>query len=192
MANADNAMGLRPIGGLNGSPFNGRVGRYYHPSTDSTALYVGALVKPAGSADADGIMTVTALTATGGLTVGVVVGVEPVTRDSTLYVEASTSRYVLVADDPDTLFVVQDDAASVPTASIVGNTADLATFTTGTNGTGRALTEISMATVTASGDGTEDVLILGLQRRPDNEIGNWADWIVRLNNHFYTDAVAGA
>ena len=33
---------------------------------------------------------------------------------------------------------------------------------------------------------------MGLHRRPDNEIGANADWMVRLNNHFYTDASAGA
>ena len=193
MANADTPMGLVPIGSLNGAPFNGRLTKYYIPSTDTnSAYYIGTLVKPAGSADADGIMSVTGNVSTGDAVLGPIVAVEPVTRESTIYRENSTERYVWVADDPDTLFLVQDDAASTPTAAIVGNAADLTGFTSGSTATGRSSTEISMASVTDSGDGTEDVIIKGLHRTPDNTIGDNAVWIVRLNNHFYTDASAGA
>lgn len=193
MANADTPMGLVPVGNLSGSPFNGQLTRYYIPSTDTTsAYYVGTLVKPAGSADADGVMTVTGNCSTGDAVLGPIVAVESITHLSTIYRENSTSRYVWVADDPDTLFAVQDDAAATPTAAIVGNAADLTGFTSGSTASGRSSTEISMASVTASGDGTEDVIIRGLLRSPDNTIGDNAVWIVRLNNHFYTDASAGA
>lgn len=198
MANADTPRGLWPRRYLNGAPWNGQASRYYVPATDSTAIYLGGLVKPAGSADTRGVMSVTGNVSTGNAVVGVVVGVEPlggaggVGRDATIYRAASTERYLLVADDPNLLFVVQDDAAAVPTASIVGNAADLTAFTSGSTTSGKSSIEISMATVTASGDGTEDVLIVGLDDTPDNDIGNNADWIVRLNNHFYVDASAGA
>lgn len=193
MANADTPMGLVPIGSLNGASFSGRVSKYYIPSTDTTsAYYIGGLVKPAGSADADGIMSVTGNVSTGDAVLGPIVAVDSVTRESTIYRENSTERYVWVADDPDTLFMVQDDAASTPTAAIVGNAADLTGFTSGSTATGLSSTEISMASVTASGDGTEDVIIVGLVRKADNVIGDNAKWAVRLNNHFFTDASAGA
>jgi len=193
MANTDTPRGLTPIGSLNGAPFSGKLTRYFIPATDTTAAYyVGTLVKPAGSADADGVMTVTGNVSTGNAVLGPIVAVEPITRSSTIYRENSTARYVWVADDPDTLFAVQDDAAATPTAAIVGNVADLTAFTSGSTASGLSSTEISMATVTASGDGTEDILIRGLVRTPDNTIGDNAMWIVRLNNHFYTDASAGA
>lgn len=192
MPNSDTPMGLRPVGGLNGAPFSGRVSRYCIPATDNVACYVGSLVKPAGSADADGVMTVTSNVSTGNPVIGVVVGVEPTSRDSETYRVASTLRYVLVADDPNTLFVVQDDASATLAATNIGMSADLTGFTSGSTITGRSATEVSATTATASGDGTEDVLILGLQRRPDNEFGAWQDMIVRLNNHYLVDASAGA
>lgn len=192
MANSDAARGLSPVRYLSGAPYTGACNRYYIPSTDNVAVYVGGLVKPAGSADADGIMTVTGNVSTGNQVVGVVVAVEPIHRDSTLYREASVSRYVYVADDPNLLFEVQDDGASALAATNVGMTADLTGFTSGSTTTGQSAIEISTATATASGDGTEDVLMVGLALRSDNAFGVNAKWLVRLNNHFYVDGVAGA
>lgn len=192
MANSDAARGLSPVRYLSGAPYNGACNRYYIPSTDATAVYVGGLVKPAGSADADGIMTVTGNVSTGNQVVGVVVAVEPIQATSTVYREASVSRYVYVADDPNLLFEVQDDGASALAATNVGMTADLTGFTSGSTTTGQSSMEISAATATATGDGTEDVLLVGLALRQDNAFGVNAKWLVRLNNHFYVDGVAGA
>lgn len=193
MANADTPFGLRPVRYLSGAPYNGACNRYYIPSTDSDGPnYIGQLVKPAGSADADGVMTVTGNVSTGNAVLGPIVAVEPITRSSNIYREDDTARYVWVADDPDLLFAVQDDAAATPTAGIVGNAADLTGLTSGSTASGLSSTEISMATVTSSGDGTEDVIIMGLYNTPDNTIGNNAKWLVRLNNHFFTDASTGA
>lgn len=190
MANADAARGLRPVAYLGGACYTGGANRYYVPSTDSTAIYIGGLVKFAGSADSDGVPSVTGNVSTGDVVVGVVVGVEPVTADSVIYRAASTARYVTVADDPNLLFEVQEDGAIAATA--VGNVADLTGFTSGSTSTGLSSIEISSSSATASGDGTEDVLIVRLARRPDNAIGTNANWLVRLNNHAFVDANTGA
>jgi hypothetical protein len=58
MANVDRVWGFRPVGTSNGSPYNGQVRKYYIPSTDSTAVFQGDLVKLAGGADANGVATV--------------------------------------------------------------------------------------------------------------------------------------
>lgn len=192
MANADAAFGLRPARYLSGAPYNGAANKYYVPATDNTAIYIGGLVKLAGSADADGIASVTGNVSTGNQVVGAVVGVVPDTADSLVYRAASTARYVWVADDPNLVFEVQDDAAATFTAANVGNTADLTGFTGGSTTTGKSSMEISAATATAAGDGTEDVLIVGLVQSPDNTIGNNAKWLVRLNNHQFVDGAAGA
>jgi hypothetical protein len=193
MANTDTPMGLRPLRHLSGAPYNGAANRYYVPASDDTAIYVGGLVKAGGSSDADGVMSVTGNVSTGNAVIGVVVGVEPVTHESTNYRVASTERYVLVADDPSLLFECQDDSdGGALAAANVGNTADLTGFTSGSTASGRSSIEIDASTATASGDGTEDVLIVGLAKRPDNEIGTNAVWEVRLNNHFFVDGVAGA
>jgi hypothetical protein len=193
MANADAARGLIPSRYLSGAPYNGAANKYYVPASDSTAIYVGGLVKLAGSADADGIASVTGNVATGNAVVGVVVGVAPVTADSTIYREASTARYVMVADDPNLMFEVQEDSTGGALgADNVGNTADLTGFTGGSTATGLSSMEIDSSTATAAGDGSEDVLIVGLVQRSDNEIGDNANWMVRLNNHQFVDGVAGA
>lgn len=191
MANSDVPFGLKPVRYLNGAPYNGQARRYYIPSSDTTsAYYIGTLVKPAGSADADGVMTVTGNVSTGNAVLGPIVAVEPVTNQSKIYRENSTARYVWVADDPNIIFHVQDDASATLAATNVGNSADLTGFTSGSTASGLSSTEISAISATA-GDGTEDVLILGLARLPDNTIGNNAIWEVRLNNHFYVDGQAG-
>lgn len=193
MPNSNAPMGLRPVRYLSGSPYNGAVNRYFVPSTDATAIYIGGLVKPAGSADANGVMTVTGNVSTGNAVVGVVVGVQPVTADSTTYRAASTDRYVYVADDPDLVFEIQEDGVGGSLAATsVANAADIIGFTGGSTSTGLSSLMLDSSTATAAGDGTEDVLIVGLVQRPDNEIGTTAKWLVRLGNHFYVDGQAGA
>jgi hypothetical protein len=131
--------------------------------------------------------------------IGVIVGVDPLLgagadgRDSTLYRAASTARYVYVADDPNLLFEVQEDSdGGALAAADVRNTADLTGFTSGSTNTGFSSIEIDSSTKTAAGDGTEDVQIVRLANRPDNAIGTNAKWLVRLNNHEFVDAFAGA
>lgn len=192
MANTDTPRGLVPLRYRSGGPYNGATNLYCIPATDSTVAYVGAVVKPAGSADATGVMTVTANVSTGNAVLGPIVAVRAVTRDSTIHREASTLRYVFVADDPNLEFVCQDDAAAALAATNVGMVADLTNFTSGTASTGLSQTEISAATATASGDGTEDVQLVGLYQVPGNDFGANAKWVVRLNNHYSVDASPGA
>lgn len=200
MANTDTPRGLRPVSDLNGAPWNGKARLYYIPASDSTAVYIGGLVKPAGSADAEGVPSVTGNVATGNAVVGVVVGFDPSLgagssgRDSTIYRAASTERYVYVADDPNTLFEIQEDGeGGALAATNLFMAADITGFTSGSTTSGLSSIEIDSSTATAAGDGTEDVLIVGFKRSPDNELGSqWGKFIVRLNNHFYIDGAAGA
>lgn len=198
MANSDTPFGLRPVRYLSGAPYNGAANKYYVPASDGTAIYLGGLVKMAGSGDANGIASVTGNVSTGNAVIGVVVGIDPVEgagangRDSTIYRVASTERYVYVADDPNLVFEIQDDSAGGDLAAThIGNSADITGFTSGSTTTGLSAIEIDSSTATASGDGTEDVVIMGLVQRVDNSIGTNAKWLVRLNNHFAVDAQAG-
>ncbi len=197
MANADTPRGLRPVRYLSGAPYNGAANLYYIPASDTNAaVYIGGLVKLAGSADADGVASVTGNTATSNVFVGVVIGVHPTMgagangRDSTIYRANSTERYVWVADDPNLLFEVQDDASATLTAGAVGSVADLTGFTTGSTTTGLSAIEISASTAT-TGASDADVQIMGLSASPDNSIGNNAKWLVRIRNHFADGATNG-
>ena len=185
MANANNPNGLSPVNSILGAAFSGRIGRYYVPSTDTTAIYIGGVVVPAGSADANGIMSVTGNCTTGAIVIGVVTGVELVTRESTIYRAASTERYLYVADDPNTIFEVQDDNSATPAATDVGNVFDLTAQATGSTVTGRSSIQISWTSKTATGDGTEDVMVIGMVQRPNLTLGANSRWLVKLTNHYF-------
>ena len=192
MANTDIPNGLTPVRYQGSACNTGAANLYYIPATDNTAVYVGGLVKLAGSADAEGVPSVTGNVATSNVVVGVVASFDPVLgagangRDSTVYRAASTERYVYVYDDPNMLFEVQDDASATLAATNMGNVADLTGFTSGSTATGRSAIEISATTATDTYT-DHDVQIVGFVRRPDNEIGDHAKWIVRLANHQYVD-----
>lgn len=182
MANNDVAKGLWPVRHRSGAPYNGAATRYYVPASDGTALYLGDPVITAGGADADGVQTVTKATAAGGAyMLGPVVSVEPVTRDSTPYREASTARYVWVADDPDLIFEIQEDAVGGALAAAdVGLNADWIA------GTGDAIYGRSGAELDSSTKATTNTLQLrieGFVQRTDNEIGANAKVLVAINLH---------
>lgn len=192
MANTDTPMGLRPLRYLSGAPYNGACNRYHVASADANAIYAGGLVKMTGASDADGIPTVTGNVSTGDAIVGVMVGIDTTNRDDNNYHPASTENYIFVADDPNIVFECQEDSVGAAmTGANVGNTADLTGFTSGEPIYGRSAIEIDSSTATATGDGTQDVLIVRLAQRRDNEIGTNAVWEVRLNNHLFVDGVAG-
>jgi len=188
MANVDAAFGLRPAKLGSSAPYCARVGTYFIPATDSTAVYIGSPVKLAGSADADGIATVTAASSTNAV-VGVVVGVLPVTAESTMYREASSARYVFVADDPNQLFEVQEvSGGTALAATAVGLNAN---WTGSSGSTVTALSDIELDNSTEATTATLDFQIMGLARHSDNAIGEHAKWLVRLNNHQFVDGTTG-
>jgi hypothetical protein len=191
MSNVDSPNGLWPRRYLNGAPWTGKASRYYIPSSDSGGNYgLGDLVKIAGSADANGVMSVTGNVSAHDAVIGVIVAVEPVTADSLVYRADDTERYVFVADDPQLLFSVQEDSAgNALTADSVGSNCDLIGFHTPSTVTGYSTVELDSDT--AAGTATLDVLIYGLDRTPGNAIGTNARWLVRLNNHQLVDGVTG-
>jgi hypothetical protein len=191
MANVDAPNGLWPRRYLNGAAWTGKCGRYYIPSTDSDGDYgLGDLVKLAGSADADGVASVTGNVSTGDAVIGVIIAVEPVTADSLVYRADDTERYVLVADDPQLLFSVQEDSVGGALAATdVSSTCLLTGFATPDTTTGYSTLELDSSNVGQTA--TDDVVLYGLDRNPRNAFGVNARWLVRLNNHQLVDAFAG-
>lgn len=192
MANADAAFGLKPVRYRSGAPYNGACSLYHVPASDSTAVYVGGLVKLTGGADADGIPTVTGNVASGNPVCGVVVGIKPVTADSTTYRVASTLRYVYVADDPALMFEVQEDSdGGALAATACGATATLTGFTSGSTVTGLSAIEIDSSGLSETSDTDDDVRIHQLVQAADNEVGANARWLVSLNVHAFVNAGVG-
>ena len=112
MANADAAFGLRPVGGLDGSPYNGGTITCVFPSGDSTAAFIGDPVKLTtagvlvdgatypgviqGTADAEFFGVVTSFAASA-------------TDLEAPYRKASTNRLCQVVPALDALFALQAD-----------------------------------------------------------------------------------
>lgn len=181
MANGNAPTGLTPKRLRNGSPWHGPARRYYHPATDATALFIGDPVIIAGSADGDGTPTVTRATAAGaGRITGVVVGFEPnSTINAAGYGAASTGFYVLVCDDPNVLYEIQEDSVGgALAATSVGLNADLIA---GSGSTATRMSGFMLDSSTAATTATLQLRIIQLEQRADNEIGSLAKWLVAIN-----------
>lgn len=111
MANANQPNGFVPARTVNGADQNLQIMKFATASTDGVAIGIGDLVKLSGGCDSLGIPIV-AQAAEGNALVGAVVGVEvDGAALDTVYRKASTTRYVFVNVDPNTIYVAQADAA---------------------------------------------------------------------------------
>ena len=192
MANANIKFGLKPVRTLNGSPYNGGGNIYAVESSDGTAIGLGDPVKLAGTGQIVNGNSYTDVirAATGDVMIGVVVSVLPDTRDSLIYRAASTTRLVMVADDPNLIFEIQE--VSGGTAFTLNDTGLNADFvvTAGVD-TNTGLSGVELNNATEATTNTLDLKIVGLVNRPDNAIGANAKWLVRINRHLYANQVAG-
>jgi len=198
MANISKPKGLVPVGYLNGSPWNGQARLYYVPVGNATALYVGdPVTRLTASADANGIPSVS-IGVAGAAICGVIVGFPVSTAGPSLVgttidltrrsLPVSTAGYVLVADDPNILFEIQEGTG---TAGATGTALTAAAIGLNAN----FVVVAGASTVSDSGtvldNGTEAVTatlnlkLMSLAQREDNAFGNYAKWIVKINNHQY-------
>jgi hypothetical protein len=185
MANANIARGLIPYRRTTGEPYNGAANIYYVPSAVSSNIFIGdPLTWLTNAADANGIPSVTLATAGSsnnilGAMVGIVSGGEPiipVTRDLNIYHPASTAAYILVADDPDLLYMVQENGAMVQGAP--GRNANLV------SGSGSTITGYSGWMLNSSTLNTTNTLQMKIMRmleQADNAVGTNAKWLCRIN-----------
>jgi hypothetical protein len=176
---------------LSGAPYNGAVNLYSVAAGNGTAIMIGDLVTQAGTSQVINDVTYSdvVVSATGDKFQGVCVGVMPVTRDSTIYREASTQRILMVCDDPNVLFEIQESAAGTAlTANDVGLNANVV-VAAGSTVTG--LSGMTLDNSTEATTNTLDLKIVGLVNRPNNAVGESAKWLVRINRHVYANQVAG-
>lgn len=193
MANPNVKRGLVPVGYLGGAPYNGAARVYSVAAGNAVAIFVGDAVTTAAVGTAQTINGQVYLdvvqAATGDIITGVVVGVLPETADSLPYRVASTQRRLLVADDPNLLFEIQETAGGTAfTANDLGLNANFAV------GTGSTVTGLSAMEVNNVGEATTNTLdlkLIGVSGRPNNAIGENCKWLVRINRHRYVDQMAG-
>lgn len=192
MANADIPRGLRPVSKLSGAPHNGATMVFSTASGDATAIFIGDPVKLSGtSSTVNGqVYTDVDQAATGDVCVGVVVSVLQDTRESLTYRAASTTRLVEVCVDPDMLYEIQEvSGGTALTAAAIALNCD---FVVGSGSTVTGYSGVELNNATEATTNTLDLQIVGLAPRPDNEVGEHAKWLVRINRHQFANQVAGA
>ena len=185
MANVDRPSGLRPIGSLDGSPYNGPVRHRPVDSSNGTAIFVGDAV----ILEDDG--NVAPASAGGnilGVCVGVVVDRAVAATEHPGYLPASTAGTILVVEGPDVLFEIQEDDVdgTALTRAAIGSNADILA-TAGSTTTGVSAHELDRSTITDDSPATATLRIIELVDRDDNEVGDYAKWIVRINEHMHRE-----
>jgi len=201
MANQVAPRGFVPARYLNGAAWNGATNLYYIPSTDNNQYNPGDAVKSAAGADANGVPQV--VKAGGTDTVrGVIVGILTANPnnpslvgsnlDLTVQNTPSTGKtrdyYVLVVDDPQVLFELQDDGLSALTASAANKNASF-TVTNPTSPQQNSASVLSTASVNTTQ--ALNLRIMGLSQKPNNAFGAYAIWIVKFNQHELMGNTAG-
>jgi len=186
MANPTTGFGFVPVDNLGaGGAFTGRVREYYVGTGDSTALFVGDPVIIAGDFHTDGTPIVTRATVGTGVTTdyitGAVVGFRFINEamPANKHRAASTAAYVLVADDPNTLFKVRGDGAYATTDH--GSTCQIVSGT-GSTYTGESGFMLDSSEIAQTA--TDQLIIEDVYRAPDNELsGSNVIYLVRFNMH---------
>lgn len=95
----------------------------------------------------------------------------------------ATQRNVLVYDDPDQVFEVQSDSASVTQSATVGGRF---LCTIGSPSTASDLSKAELAVLAAT-SAAQPFLVLGLSQRADNETGSFSTLRVKIMNHQKAD-----
>lgn len=191
MANANAAIGIRPIND-NGTPWSGQGRLAAVPAAQSGNIFLGDPLIALGGTDAFGVPLVGIASAGASNPIlGTMLGVSngpagsgyTITRDLPVYRQASILNYILMVDDPNQLFAVQEDSVG---GAIAAATAGFANGNlvagAGSTVTGFSGWQLQSSSVSSSANTTYQFRILGLLRGPDNAVGVNAKWVGRLNN----------
>lgn len=185
MANVNKPFGLRPMGNLSATGAQKQYG-YQIASGYATAIYQGDLVVVY-----DGYI-IKYDAATHAAPTGVFNGVQyndPTRADKPTWKNyypgsiTPTIGYIVceVLDDPNQLFLIQADGAI--TQANIGKNADPTASTTGSTTSGISNGSLGSASIAKTAALT--FKIVGLSETSTNELGTYAQVIVKLNQHQY-------
>ena len=108
MANTDAPRGFTPVGNNGQGPYTGSVNTYYKSATAGIIGVGDPVIRATNSTDPEGGPEIVRAT-TGAAITGVVIGILPKRSDLTQnHLASADTGYVLVADDPDATFEVQE------------------------------------------------------------------------------------
>jgi hypothetical protein len=196
MANPNNPRGLLPVQHISGAPYSGPGNKYHVPAAYGTALYLGLPLVATGASDANGVPTVQIATAAGGAyTIGPMMGItdggDPattVTRDMVVYHPASTLQYILVADDPDTIFEAQEDSVGGSIAMATAGTKNVDLIAgAGVTATGFSGWMLDSSTVQTTAT-LQMRLLRGVERFDNAMASSYAKWLCKINLHSLRNA----
>lgn len=191
MANVDSPFGLKPVRMLDGSPYSASLRVFSTATGDATAIYKGDPVIFSGTSQTiDGVVYQDVdQAATGDVIAGVVVAVLPSVSTSLTYRAASTQRLLLVETGQNVLFEIQEVSGGTPlAANDIGLNAN---FVVGSGSTTTGFSGVELNNATEATTNTLDLQIVDFVNRPDNEIGEHAKWLVRINRSQWANQVAG-
>ena len=188
MANLNKIAGFRPIGHLNGSPWNGEFRTYYKSA--SSNIFKGSPVILTGTADTSGKYPSIDIAGAGAPILGIAISFSTtpyIAADPTdldlLYSPSGTSHYVGVVDDPQVIFeLFQETGATNFAATDIGMNCPIIAES-GNTDTG--LSTVTMDQSDLATTSTDEVKVLRLVNAEDNAFGAYARFEVIINNHVY-------
>ena len=190
MANNNFAFGLQPIND-NGSPWSGQGRLVYFPSSQTGNIFRGDPLVPLGGSDAWGVPAVGIASAGATNTIlGAFIGPsngpsgsgKTLLQSDPIYRAGSIANYGFVCDDPNQLYTIQEDSVGGAIAAATGGFANGNLVAgSGSTVTGFSGWLLQSSGVSSSANPTYQLRLLELTRGPDNVIGNYARWTVRIN-----------
>ena len=199
MANTIAPAGASPVRSITGASWTGATNLYFIPQADGSQYQQGDFVGVAGGADANGVPAIAKASVAGNYR-GILTGAlltypgpslaATALNYTTQIVPAVKAQgyYAMVMDDPNILCVLQDDGAVALTAAAIGMNASIVVA----NPTG--LSQVSgttLGTASVATTSTLTVKIMGLSPEPNNTIGKYANWLVKINTHDLVGATTG-
>lgn len=187
--NENRPSGLKPVGTVSGSQYNGAARLYAIEASNANAFAIGdPVVTVAAGADPNGVPYVTLAAATGAIR-GVIVGLFDTypgiakADDLNRIIRTAGAKpqiwYAMVADDPNLVFEVQEVTGGTQlTMADVNLNANLAIGANNGFISGWQLANAGVGT-----GATLQCKILGLVQRRDVFVGPAAKWLVKINNH---------
>lgn len=197
MPNTSHITGLRPIN----QPYGSVKSNFYEAAT-GVAFFMYQPV----DLDANGrvIVALTGTASTAAFILGSIVGLAndafgPPDNAYSGYIPANPASVnsaglvrVAVADDPEQLFVCEEDTggSALDAQSIGAGVVLTYTATTGNTTSGVANAVLDRSTVATTSDLT--IRLIKKWDKPDNAFGNWCKWVVKINRHRLSpQAIAG-
>jgi hypothetical protein len=188
MANLNAPSGFSPVRNMHGNVYNGPANRYYKGTTAGILGTGDPVIRLTASSSPDGFPEVVRAT-TGSAITGVIVGIEYQVEklSQSGYYAAADTGYLLVCDDPNMHFEVQEGGSS--TALAVTNIGNCINSITAVNAdTTRGLSKYQIDNgALSSGDTWR---LERLVQRVDNAVGQYAKWIVSPSLHTEVNASA--